>query len=229
MMTLSQFTRFSGVRAIAEETGGASNSAQAFGVDVSHWNGTIDWQSLAQSGVTFAFVKAFEGIHWPDPKFQANITGAHAAGILCGAYHVFTPNEDGRAQASCFCQAVRGHNLPLPLVLDLEGDTPTQHPDKDTYGPQALAWLEAVQDEFNQTPMVYANPSTWSTFLSSKFAEYPYWQAQYVDHPTPPAGAPEWTFWQYSQSGRLSGIDGDADLDRYQGSVADLRTRYGVS
>lgn len=90
------------------------------GIDVSHFQGGIDWQAVAGDGVRFCFIKATEGVGDVDPMFHRNWTGAKAAGVLRGAYHFFHPNLDARQQAEHFLSVVTIEEGTLPPALDVE-------------------------------------------------------------------------------------------------------------
>ena len=97
------------------------------GLDVSHYQGTVDWASVLRQGYRFAFIKATEGTTWTDPEFSANWAGAKGAGLLRGAYHYYEPGDDPGQQADFFLNTVWPHGgqpllAPgdLPPVLDIE-------------------------------------------------------------------------------------------------------------
>jgi lysozyme len=205
-----------------------SISGQVHGIDVSHYQGTVDWAQVAGAGMAFAFVKATQGASNVDPLFAQNWDGARAAGLLCGAYHFFQPGVDPAQQAAHFLSvlgippAVAGA---LPPVLDVE-----------TLGNQTAAqvvqgietWLAAVQAAAGCTPIVYTAPGFWAKLGTTAFGSYPLWVAEYgVSTPKLPAGWTAWAFWQSSQSGRVAGVAGSVDLDVFQGSRDDLAKLVG--
>jgi lysozyme len=198
-----------------------SSAAGVRGIDVSHYQGVIDWGLVAEAGMAFAFIKATEGTSEVDPQFQDNWSGAKAAGLLRGAYHFYQPGEDPRQQAESFLSAVQTVPGDLPPVLDVEipGD-----PSEIIAGIQA--WLAAVQQETAKAPIVYTSPSFWAQLGASVsgFGHFPLWIAEYgVTAPKIPEGWTTWTFWQFSESGSVSGIEGSVDLDLFQGTLLDLQ------
>jgi len=187
------------------------------GIDVSHFQGVIDWDRVKAAGIQFAFIKATDGISGKDPNLAVNMSGAAKAGIPFGLYHFYRPTEDAGAQAANFLWI--DHTLAqLPPVLDLEMD-PLKVSDAET-------WLEAVEDSMYVVPIVYGSPA----FLSAHFEDwsgvktYPLWVAEYTDRPAPVSGPwANWDFWQYSNSGTVNGISGPVDLNWFNGSLDDLK------
>lgn len=200
-----------------------SISGQVHGIDVSHYQGTVDWAQVAGAGMAFAFAKATQGATYVDPLFAQNWQGARAAGLLCGAYHFFQPGDDPAAQAAHFLSvlgappAVTGS---LPPVLDVES-LGSQTAAEVVQG--VATWLVAVEAGTGCTPIVYTSPNFWAQLGTTAFGGYPLWVAQYgVSTPRLPAGWTAWTFWQSSQSGQVAGVAGAVDLDVFQGSREDL-------
>ncbi len=191
------------------------------GIDVSHYQGTIDWGQVQSVGTQFAFIKALEGITSTDPEFQTNWKGAKAAGLTCGAYHFYLPGDDPEQQAEAFLSIYQPSPGDLPPVLDIE-TTNQQSTSVVVQGIQA--WLSAVEAKVGVLPILYTDPSFWKSLGTGQFGGYPLWIADYgVSTPTLPAGWTGWTFWQYSESGSVEGVSGTVDLDYFQGSLADLQ------
>ncbi len=199
------------------------------GIDVSHWQETIDWAQVAASGQRFAIAKATEGRTYVDPMYAVNKAGAAANGIVFGAYHFARPDDtpnDAIAEADHFvdtAQLVPGNLVP---VLDIErtgGLTQAQVTE------WILAWLGRVTERLGVRPMVYTSPNGWDqrTGDTTAVVEAGYttlWVAHWgVDAPRLPAndwGGYGWTFWQYTDCGRVPGIRGCVDLDWY--ALSDL-------
>ncbi len=201
------------------------------GIDVSHHQGPIAWRGVARGGIGFAFIKATEGVLTRDPRFGVNWNAAGDAGLLRGAYHFFHPAKPVRAQVDHFC-SVTGAFSPgeLPPVLDIEETIPY---DEWPTVPRrqrlelALEWLRAVEARMGVRPIVY----TRKGFVAAMFgapgplAAFPLWIAHYTLQPAP--ACPDgwtWTFWQYTQSGRVPGISGAVDMNRFSGSLAELQS-----
>jgi lysozyme len=209
------------------------NPSWFLGLDVSHYQGTVDWNSVAQERYTFAFIKATEATSWTDPEFSANWTGAKAAGLIRGAYHFYDPGSDPEKQAEHFLGTVwPGGGQPLlepgdlPPVLDIE-TTGGQSAEAVVQGIQI--WLSRVGEETLRTPILYTARGFWDGLGTTQFGGYPLWVAEYgVAAPTLPAGWQSWCFWQYSQSGRVDGISGPVDLDIFQGTLQSLQQMASI-
>jgi len=191
------------------------------GIDVSHYQGRVNWDAVKGAGCAFAFAKATEGAGVTDPFFAANWAGMKAAGLLRGAYHFFRPEQDAARQAAHFLSAVQFQPGDLPPVLDVEVN--------DGVTGSALVggvqtWLDAVEPAAGVTPVIYTAASFWNAHFNDQFGQYPLWLAHYAPAPAPlPHGWTDWTFWQYSQSLRVEGVNGSADHDYFNGSPADLQ------
>ncbi len=204
------------------------------GIDVSYWNSGIDWPKVRATGLRFVFIKATEADYYADPTFDDNWLGAKSAGLLRGAYHFFRSNVDGKKQAKKFIDYVRSMNDDgeLPPVLDLETHDGQS---KDRVIARAKAWLDEVEAAFGRKPLIYSG----QYFLQDYFSEagggppawakdYPLWLAQYPNtytegqQPSLPRGWFRWTFWQYSEKGRLNGINANVDLNVFNGTLEEL-------
>jgi GH25 family lysozyme M1 (1,4-beta-N-acetylmuramidase) len=196
------------------------------GIDVSIWQGTIDYTKVKAAGKRFVIAKATEGIGFTDPKWTSNKTGALAAGLAMTGYHFARPDGNtgvagATAEADWFVSQLGLQAGMLVAALDLEvagSNTVAQM--------QAWvgAWLGEVYAKTGIRPMIYTSPAFWSKYLgnTAMFANAGYtilWVAHwFVASPTVPAsnwGGHGWTFWQYDDCGSVPGISGCVDLDRY--------------
>lgn len=210
------------------------------GIDVSYWAGKIDWTKVRGDGHRFMFTKATEGNFYADPTFDDNWLGAKAAGLLRGAYHFFRANVDPKQQSKKYIDYVRTMNDDgeLPPVLDLE--TADGQP-KNKIISRAKVWLDEVENAFGKKPIIYSG----QYFLQDYFSEanglppswakdYPLWLAQYPNNyidgsskPFLPRGWSAWTFWQYSEKGRVSGINASTDMNVFNGTWEELQKFAG--
>jgi len=210
------------------------------GIDVSYWNAGIDWPKVRATGQRYIFAKATEGDSYADPTFDDNWRGAKTAGLLRGAYHFFHCNVDPKRQANKFMDYVKSMNdsAELPSVLDLE--TNDGQP-KEKIISRVKIWLDLVEAAFNRKPIIYSRAIFLQDFLSEVGGgppawakDYPLWLAQYPNvyvegsQPALPRGWYSWTFWQYSQTGRVNGINAKVDLGVFNGSLEDLYKFAGV-
>lgn len=200
----------------------ASNST-VHGIDVSHFQGTVNWSAVRSAGTGFAFAKATEGITYQDPQFANNWFGMQAAGVLRGAYHFYEGNDDPVAQANNFIKTVGALAASdLPPVIDIEAFGGAASSAALIAGVQT--WLNTVEQALGRTPMIYTGTSFWDEYMNSQFSKYPLWVAEYgVSQPRLPIGWTTWTFWQNSQSGTVTGVNGAVDTDVFAGSLADLQ------
>ncbi|MGC8635260.1 MAG: GH25 family lysozyme [Candidatus Limnocylindrales bacterium] len=206
------------------------------GIDVSHYQGTINWPAVATTGRRFVIMKVTEGQTYVDPVYAANHVAVRAAGLQVAAYHFADPSSapnDAVLQADWFVN--NAALLPGDLVpaLDLE-----QTGGLSVAALQAWvgAWLGEVYAKLGVRPMIYTSPSFWTNSMgdTTMFADQGYailWIAHWgTSSPTLPAnnwGGHGWTFWQYSNCGAVLGISGCVDLDRYNGtSLAPVSFNY---
>jgi lysozyme len=193
------------------------------GIDVYHGdNGgsTIDWNTVASAGISFAFAKATESTDFTDPMFATNWAGMKSAGLVRGAYHFFHADVDPTMQATYFLGVV-GTLDPGDLVaLDLET---TNGETQATITTNALTFLSAVQSATGIKPILYVSPAFLSSYTS--FGSYFLWVANYgVSCPDVPAPWSTYTFWQSTGTGSLSALSGAVDLDSFNGTLAQLQS-----
>ena len=196
------------------------------GIDVSHWQGAIDWAQVAAAGKRFAIAKATDGQGYVDPTYATNKAAAELNGIAFGAYHFARPDRtanDAVLEADHFVDnADLGPGNLIP-VLDIEKNEDNMSQAKITAW--ILAWLDRVTARLGVRPMVYTSPNGWlvRTGDTTAVAAAGYtvlWVAHWgVSSPTVPAqdwNGNGWTFWQYSSTGSVAGIQGNVDLDWYE-------------
>ncbi len=186
------------------------------GLDVSHYQGEVDWPQVVAAGYRFAFAKATEGTTSVDPMFAANWEGMKAGGMVRGAYHFFRAEDDAAAQADHFIATVALEAGDLPPALDIEiaDGVSTEGIDE-----KIAIWLEKVATAYGVTPILYSDLRFINDNLATGFSDYPLWLAEYEEtRPEAPGDWDSWTLWQSSQSGEVAGVDGTVDLDTYSGS-----------
>lgn len=198
---------------------------QVHGIDVSRYQGRIDWEKVAAMEsddirISFAYIKATEGMFLVDRYFKRNWRESREHGILRGAYHYFKPRINGKTQARLFLQTVKHEAGDLPPVIDIE-ETSRLSPEK--FRERLTACLKAVEEEVGVKPIIYTGLNFYETYLEGYFAEYPFWIAHYY-HSRPRLSSDlEWRFWQHSDSGRLSGIDHKVDFNVFSGGEEALQ------
>jgi lysozyme len=192
------------------------------GIDVSRYQGTVNWRVVADAGFKFAVVRATLWDVKLDETFETNWQGARANGLLVSAYNVIKPDVPAAAQIDCFAQALVGHKWDLPPVLDIERD--------DGQTPQQITQcvresLRLSEQRFGRKPIVYTAKWFWNKFVlpSSEWAQYDLWVASYgAAEVVLPDAWPTWRIWQYTGNGHAPGIAGEVDLNWFNGSYDDL-------
>ncbi len=194
------------------------------GIDVSHWQGTIDWDRVAGDGIAFAFIRVSDGTGTRDRTFARNWSEARRVGILRGAYQYFRPNQDPVAQADLLVDALQAASDPgeLPPVIDVEEHRGA--PSHSEYARRIRQWLDRVEARTGRRGIIYTSPGLWSSLVASPdFAGYGLWVAHWgASCPSVPTGWSQWLFWQTSDSGRVAGIGGRVDTDVFNGDRAAL-------
>ena len=198
------------------------------GIDVSRWQGAINWQTVAASGYKFAVIRATVSHHYTDPRFYINWEGAKNAGLLVSAYHVIKPDHPAAAQIERLFNVLDNRRADFPLVLDVELD---RGKTKAEITESVRQCLQLMKERDGRPPIVYTGKWFWDDFVSSssKWAGYDLWAAHYeVAQPTLPRGWSEWKFWQYSETGRVAGVGSqNTDLNWFNGSYEALQAYAG--
>ncbi len=195
------------------------------GIDISHYQGDIDWQLLRTGSVggcpmRFVMIKATEGSSKVDENFDENFSEALEHGFLRGAYHFWSTKSSPTVQANFFIENVALESGDLPPILDIEKKPKSQT--TEDFQADVLTWLRLVEKEYRVKPIIYASKKFKEQYLSaSVFDDYPFWIAHYYVDTMEYQG--EWKFWQYTDVGHLPGIRGYVDLNVYNGSFYDLQ------
>ena len=180
------------------------------GVDVSRYQGQIDWPVLASQGMSFAFIKATEGSSFVDARFADNLAGADAAGLRTGAYHFFSFESAGATQADNVIAHVPVRPGGLPVVVDVEfyGDFWTRQPAPADVRRELGDLLGRLAAHYGDAPILYATPEAYDRYLAGNFAASDIWIRDIWREPALSDGR-DWTFWQYSDRHRLAGYSGE--------------------
>jgi len=197
------------------------------GIDVSRWQGQMNWREVAAGGFRYAFLRATIGDAYTDPRFYANWDGAREAGLLVSAYHVITPKVSASAQMAHFFDVLDDRISDLPLVLDVERE--------DGVAPAGITrcvkdCLYEVEGRENRKPIIYTARWFWDRLVlpAREWAEYDLWVASYTSLPLLPRDWTSWRFWQYSETGRVAGSGSrSTDLNWFSGSYDDLLAYAG--
>jgi len=197
------------------------------GTDVSKYQREVDWAEARDSGISFAFIKATEGGDRVDDRFIRHWQGAKGAGVPRAAYHFYYFCRSAADQARWFIRNVPKERGALPPVLDMEWnpDSPTckKRPDAQTVQSEMRVWLEMIERHYGQKPVIYTSIDFYEDNRLSTFQAYPYWLRSVAGHPSSRYGRQPWTFWQYTGTGVVPGIEGNADINVFNGSAAAWR------
>lgn len=195
------------------------------GIDVSDYQPNVDWRTVASSGIQFAFVKSTEGRTWVAETFPRNWRELKANGILRGAYHFFRANTAPEVQADLFLKTVQLEPGDLPPVLDIES---MDGMDAATIRSRIAQWLKIVEQATGVVPILYTYPGFWQQLGTQAFTEYPLWIAHYTtaSEPWVTGGWTTWTFWQYTDQGRVSGAPGPIDINIFRNFQKGLKGNH---
>ena len=195
------------------------------GIDISHYQGDIDWSKLKtakikNSPVKFILIKSTEGSNKLDENFNDNFYQARENGFIRGAYHFWSNRTSPRQQAYYFLKQVHLEDGDLPPVLDVEHKQ--KNKSNEEFQRDVLTWLHIVEDKYHVKPILYTYYKFKEAYLNTPvFDDYPYWIAHYYVEKVAYKGP--WKFWQHTDVGKLPGIKGYVDFNIYNGSYYDLR------
>jgi len=196
------------------------------GVDVSAYQGEIDWPVLSQQGITFAYLKATEGSTWQDKRFAYNFTEANSTDLYVGAYHFFSFESAASSQFDNIIRTVPLDKDMLPIAVDVEfyGGNDKNPPDKQAVTSELHILLEKLTEHYGQRPIIYTTPESYNLYIANDFADYPIWYRDILRYSRPSDGR-QFTIWQYSNRHRMAGFSGEEkyiDMNVFNGSLAEF-------
>lgn len=192
------------------------------GIDVSKWQGNIDWTRVKAAGIQFAIIKATEGTTVVDPRFQQNVKGAQAVGIKVGTYHYAHPDNDPIKEVDHYVRTITGYMLDLPPALDLEV---VKGLSKQQVTSFAVRWLTETERRIGRKPLFYSYTSFIRSYVGKQLAAWPLWIAHYdVARPGENGVWDKWAVFQYSSKGSVNGIAGNVDLNVMEASFLSSET-----
>lgn len=198
---------------------GPSSSNIYDGIDVSGWQGNIDYSEVASSGIEIVYMKASEGTSFVDPYFNQNYTNAKANGLKVGFYHYLTArsNSEAVAEANFFVSTISGMTPDCRLAMDFESFGNLSAEEINEIG---LTFMQTVESLSGKEMVIYSDTSNASNIFGGGLTNYPLWVAQYeVEEPTPNGNWDSWVGWQYTDAGEISGINGYVDRDRFTDGI----------
>lgn len=192
------------------------------GVDVSSYQGEIDWKTLSEQDIQFAFIKATEGSSFTDPNFAENYSNAQKTKLRIGAYHFFSYDSSGKTQAENFIKTVPISDNMLPPVVDVEfyGDKEQNPPSSKAVDKELNDFIQTVEKHYKKKPIIYATGKSYDMFISGKYNNYNIWIRNVLSSPSLSDGK-SWTFWQYTDRAVLNGYNGSEkfiDMNVFNGS-----------
>ena len=187
------------------------------GIDVSHYQGHIDWRTVARAGgVSYVYVKATEGAQLVDDTYRTNIQGARKAGLKVGCYHFYRPNVSPQLQFQNMVSVVNLRHQDLIPIIDIEirGREPLPR-----FQQKLRNFLNMVEKHYCVKPILYTSRDFYNKHLSGPFTGYKYMVARYATDVPELCDDAAFVMWQYSASGRVPGIRGNVDrscfIDHY--------------
>lgn len=196
------------------------------GVDVSAYQGEIDWPTLADQDIDFAFIKATEGSSFRDSRFEYNWAESQATHLRVGAYHFFSYDSAGSTQAENFIATVPVLESALPPVVDVEsyGDKERNPPAREDVQALLNELLAALETHYGVKPILYATGKSYKMYIQGDYSEYPIWIRDVFLTPSLSDGR-AWTFWQFTDRARLTGYAGEErfiDLNVFHGTAEEF-------
>lgn len=193
------------------------------GVDVSSYQGDIEWKLIENQGIDFAFIKATEGSGMTDDYIRQNLENIAKTDIFHSAYHFFSFDSAGETQAENYISAVGKDEINLPPVVDVEfyGDKWENPPDPEETYAILTPLLERLEEHYGVKPIIYTTSLLYYKYIHSEYSDYPLWIRNVNCEPL----IIDWNFWQFSDKGILEGYYGSEqyiDLNVYNGNIDDF-------
>lgn len=196
---------------------GAHAQQHTRGIDVSKFQGKINWTKVAKDeSVKFVYIKATEGTSIQDPYYKTNIAKAKKAGLLVGSYHLYSSKTTAYQQMANFRKMVKKSEQDLVPVLDIEG-----HHSGRLYMERVDKLLELMEKEYGVKPMIYTSEKVYKLhFSGKKYQKYHIFIANYRRTPSV-----RYTLWQYTETGQMGGISGYVDFSKFDRnhSLSDIK------
>ena len=196
---------------------------EVFGIDISHHQGDIDWETLERNNshdapISFVYMKATEGRDHLDPRFNFNWNEAKKHGFARGAYHYFTDKSSGDAQAAMFINNVNIESGDLPPMIDIE----EKPKDKAAFCTEVKKFILKIEEHYGVKPIIYSYSKYNRKYLDDAFFnDYDLWIAHY--YVESPKSGRDWKIWQFTDVGRIPGIKVKTDINVLSGGVETLQ------
>ncbi len=194
------------------------NSKYKEGIDVSHYQGSINWDEVVNSTpISYVYLKATEGASLVDDTYQRNLTEARRVGLSVGSYHFYRPNVEWQRQFDNMTSVVRADDQDLVPIIDIEHRGSVS---EDVFIADLKAFIEKVTAYYGKKPLLYTYHNFYNRYLQGQFSDYHFMIARYrSDSPTLDDGK-DYIMWQYTSSGSIPGIRGHVDRSKIMGNFS---------
>lgn len=199
---------------------------EVHGVDVSHYQGSIDWETLSRQNLDFAVIKATEGSTHIDDRFVENWQAAEQTHLYLGAYHFFSFDSAGDKQAASYIETVGTLEGKLAPVVDVEyyGNKRSNPPERAEVVQNLEMLLDTLEQHYQTKPIIYTTFTVYNDYIRGEFEDYPLWVRSIYCPPAVLFGD-KWSFWQYMDTAMLDGYAGDEkyiDVNVFRGTMEEL-------
>lgn len=189
------------------------------GIDVSRWQGNIDFSKVANDGIKIVYIKATQGVGYVSPTFETSYKSAKENGLKVGVYHYVTARsvEQAEKEADFFASKISGKEIDCKLAMDFEEFGKLTKQEINAIG---LAFIKRLEEITKKPVIVYSNTYTARTIWEGEILNYPLWVAQYgVSNPTNNGKWNNYVGWQYTDMGKINGINGYVDRDKFTKNI----------
>ncbi len=194
------------------------------GIDVSNWQGNIDFSKVKNAGYEIAYIKATEGEHTLDKNFNTNYANAKASGINIGFYHFLHGNESGKTQAEWMYSNIKDKEFQCKIAIDVEV---TDGANADTLSQIVCDFAETIKSLTGKEVVLYTYTSFLGANLNSSIDKYPLWIAEYGV--SQPRISRNYVGWQYADNGQVDGCpNGNTDLDYFTEEIYTTSSKENV-
>lgn len=195
------------------------------GIDLSHYQGNVFWETVGNTPVAYVYIKCTEGGDRIDEKYEANIELAHKYGLKVGAYHFFRPKTDLEKQLRNFTAQCRPGDQDLLPMLDIET---TSGLSDEAFRDSLFKFVDMLEQAYKQKPLLYTFTNFYNRYLSGRLDGYKLMIAQYTREEPVLSDGREYEMWQYTGKGRINGVNGYVDKSRFMGThkLREIRFRH---
>lgn len=190
------------------------------GIDVSHHQGKIDWKEVAKDKqIKFVYIKATQGTSIKDKNYEQNIKGARRQGFRCGSYHYLSCLTSVRSQFRNFQKAMRGHKQDFIPMIDIEHEGVKRWSKKQVQDSVAL-FAKLIERKYGKKPLIYSHVNFYNSHLTPRYNKYFLFLSRYSSERPSIKGVGRHNIWQFTDRGRVRGIHGNVDLDRFMSGTS---------